>query len=84
MEGPEKPVMGSMFPLGLQNPVIGTSCRPPARPAPSEDARVVVRLRSAWAAKGYRGDPFPQVRRHDPSWSRKRWDAALAELEGPR
>jgi hypothetical protein len=56
--------------------------RPPARPMLSEDAQVVIRVRSALAAAGYRGDPFPQVRRHDPSWTRKRWDAALAELEG--
>jgi hypothetical protein len=37
-------------------------------------------VRSAMAAAGYRGDPFPQVRRHDPSWTRERWDTALLEL----
>jgi hypothetical protein len=56
--------------------------RPPARPVLSEDARVVIRVRSALAAAGYRGDPFPQVRRHDPSWTRERWDLALSELAG--
>lgn len=59
-----------------------TAPRPPARPVPSEDARTVIRVRSALAAAGYRGDPFPQVRRHDPGWTRDRWDQALAELDG--
>jgi hypothetical protein len=62
--------------------VASSSIRPAARPMLSEDARMVIRVRSALAAKGYRGDPFPQVRRLDPSWTRERWDAALAELEG--
>jgi hypothetical protein len=62
--------------------VASAASRPPARPMLSEDAQVVIRVRSALAAKGYRGDPFPQVRRHDPSWTRERWDLALAEL-GP-
>jgi hypothetical protein len=51
------------------------------RPALSDDARLVLQVRSALAAAGFRGDPFPQVRRHDPSWTRERWDAALLELE---
>jgi len=62
--------------------VASSSSRPPARPLLSEDARVVIRVRSALAAAGYRGNPFPQVMRHDPSWTRERWDAALAELDG--
>jgi hypothetical protein len=69
LRGPEPPRVAS------------SSCRRPARPALSEDARTVIRVRSALAA-GYRGDPFPQVRRHDPSWTRERWDMALAELGG--
>jgi hypothetical protein len=56
----------------------------PTRPALSGDARIVGEFRRAIAAAGYRGDPFPQVRRHDPSWTRERWDLALAELEGAR
>lgn len=52
----------------------------PSRPPLSEDARLVLKVRSAMAAARYRGDPFPQVRRHDPSWTRNRWEAALSEL----
>jgi hypothetical protein len=54
----------------------------PSRPLLSEDARAVREYRRAFAAARYPGDPFPQVRRHDPSWTRERWDAALAELKG--
>jgi hypothetical protein len=53
---------------------------PTSRPELSHDARTVREIRRALAAKGFQGDPFPQVRRHDGSWSRERWDAALAEL----
>jgi hypothetical protein len=53
-----------------------------SRPVLSEDARAVREYRRAFAAARYPGDPFPQVRRHDPSWTRERWDAALAELGG--
>jgi hypothetical protein len=70
LRGPEPPRVASSVP------------HPPARPVLSEDARTVIRVRSALAAAGYRGDPFPQVRRHDPSWTRERWDLALAELVG--
>ncbi len=72
LRGPEPPRLAS------------SSSRPPARPVLSEDARLVIRVRSALAAAGYRGDPFPQVRRQDPSWTWERWDLALAELEGAR
>jgi hypothetical protein len=54
--------------------------RPSSRAALSEDAKVVLRVRAALSAAGYRGDPYPQVRRHDPNWTRERWDAALLEL----
>jgi hypothetical protein len=70
LRGPEPPRVAS------------SSIHQPARPVLSEDARTVIRVRSALAAAGYRGDPFPQVRRHDPSWTRERWDLALAELIG--
>jgi hypothetical protein len=55
-----------------------------SRPVLSEDARAVREYRRAFTAAKYPGDPFPQVRRHDPSWTRERWDAALAELDGTR
>jgi hypothetical protein len=54
------------------------------RPALSRDARMVGEFRRAIAAAEYRGDPFPPVCRHDPSWTRERWDAALVELEETR
>jgi hypothetical protein len=72
LRGPERPRLASSAP------------RPPSRPALSEDARAVGEFRRAFAAARYPGDPFPQVRRHDPSWTRERWDAALAELEAAR
>jgi hypothetical protein len=53
----------------------------PARPSLSPDARAVAEIRRSLAASGYRGDPFPPLRRHDPGWTRERWDAALRELE---
>jgi hypothetical protein len=68
LRGPELPRMAP------------SASRRPARPLLSEDARTVVRVRSALASAGYRGDPFPQVHRHDPSWTRERWDLALLEL----
>jgi hypothetical protein len=70
LRGPEPPPIAS-FKSGR-----------PVRPELSEDARTVIWVRSASAAAGYRGDPFPQVRRHDQSWTRERWDLALAELGG--
>jgi hypothetical protein len=82
LKGPERSVMASMFPRGLEKSAMTSSCRPPAGPVLSEDARTVMRVRSALAAAGYHGDPFPQVRRQYPSWTRERWDRALAEL-GP-
>ena len=47
----------------------------------SDDARVVRSIRAAVARTGYRGDAFPLLRREHPSWTRERWDQALAELE---
>ncbi len=46
----------------------------------SEDAELVRAVRAASGRAGYRGDPFPMVRGRDPSWTRARWDGALAEL----
>jgi hypothetical protein len=55
----------------------------PDRPTLSEDARVVREVRGAFARAGRRDlDPFPHLRRQRPEWTRARWDAALAELEG--
>jgi hypothetical protein len=45
----------------------------------SDDARTVREVSRSLAAAGYRGDPFPQMRRLDPSWTRARWDAAFEE-----
>ena len=56
---------------------------PPAAPmrrSLSEDARLVQEIKRSLVAAGFRGDPFPQVRRHDSSWTRARWDAALQEV----
>jgi hypothetical protein len=54
------------------------------RPRLSADAMLAREVRAALARVGYRGDPFPMVRARDGSWTRERWDAALAELEGLR
>jgi len=72
LRGPEPPRMASAAFLRSVGPIL------------SADARMIIEFRRAFAAARYQGDPFPQVRRHDPSWTRERWDAALAELEGPR
>lgn len=50
------------------------------RAALSEDARVVREIRASLRNAGYRGDPFYALRAHDSSWTRTRWDEALAEL----
>jgi hypothetical protein len=70
------------FLRGPEPPRLASAIRQPTGPALSEDARMVREFRRAFAAAGYRMDPFPQVRRHDPSWTRERWDQALVEL-GP-
>jgi hypothetical protein len=46
----------------------------------SDDARLVEAVRTAAARAGYRGDPFPLLRREKPEWTRERWDRALGEL----
>jgi hypothetical protein len=51
-----------------------------SRPVLSDDALVARRVLAALASAKFKGDPFPQVRRADPSWTRPRWDAAVAEL----
>lgn len=45
----------------------------------SDDARLVQAVREVAARSGYRGDPFPLLKREKPEWTR-RWDRALAEL----
>jgi hypothetical protein len=54
-----------------------------ARPGPelSEDARLVQAVRAAAARAGYRGDPFPLLRRQRPEWTRERWERAVRELD---
>jgi hypothetical protein len=51
-----------------------------ATPRLSADALMVREVRAALARAGYGGDAFPMVRARDGSWTRERWDAALAEL----
>jgi hypothetical protein len=72
------------FLRGPEPAMVGSTFRRPTGPSLSEDARALREFQRAFAAAGYRIDPFPQVRRHDPSWTRERWDAALAELEWVR
>ena len=52
----------------------------PERPRLSRDALLVREVRAAVARAGYRVDPFPALRARDPSWTRTRWEASLAEL----
>jgi hypothetical protein len=51
-------------------------------PELSEDARLVRAVRAAAARAGYRGDPFPLLKREKSEWTRERWDRALEELGG--
>jgi hypothetical protein len=55
-----------------------------AHPGPelSGDAQVAQAVRSAAARAGYRGDPFPLLKRQQPEWTRERWDQAVRELDG--
>jgi hypothetical protein len=50
-------------------------------PELSEDARLAQAVRAATARAGYRGDPFPLLRREKPDWDRARWDLAIEELK---
>jgi hypothetical protein len=55
---------------------------PQAASAPlSADALLARSVRAALQRAGYRGDPFPLLRREKPEWTRERWDQAVAELE---
>lgn len=62
----------------------------PAKPAErpkeslSADALLVRTVQAAVSRAGYRGDPFPLLKRERPEWTRERWDLALAELARPR
>ncbi len=73
---------GSRGPLPMRAPVERVEQgRKPRRVVEwSEDAQVVQAVRSALARAGYRGDPFPMLRREKPEWTRDRWDRAVAEL----
>lgn len=64
---------------GARPPAIGGLNRS-GGPRLSADALLAREVRAAVARAGHRGDPFPLVRARDPSWTRPRWDAALAEL----
>jgi hypothetical protein len=87
-EGDEQEASGR-----LRRHLYGTP--PPGRSAPaeqggivrgmaelSEDARLVQAVRAAARRAGYRGDPFPLLKRGTPEWTRERWDRALEELDG--
>ena len=50
-------------------------------PELSEDARLVQAVRGAAVRAGYRGDPFPLLKREKPEWTRRRWDRAAEELD---
>ena len=52
------------------------------RPELSDDARLVQAIRIAASRAGYRGDPFPLLKREKPEWNRERWDRAAEELDG--
>jgi hypothetical protein len=53
-----------------------------ARPALSDDAKLVQAVQAAAAKAGYRGNAFPLLKRQKPEWTRERWDNAIAELDG--
>ena len=61
---------------------------PRAAPAPgttappelSKDAAIVCHLRTELARAGFHGDVFGLVSREDASWTRERWERAVAEL----
>jgi hypothetical protein len=38
-------------------------------------------VRAAASRAGFRGDPFPLLKRQKPDWTRERWDRAMAELD---
>jgi hypothetical protein len=56
----------------------------PSVPSLSADAKVVREVRAAFIRAGIYRDPFPELHRRQPEWSRERWDAAMAELEEAR
>jgi hypothetical protein len=59
---------------------VGPPTEAAARPRLSVDALLVREVRAAMARAGSRVDPYPVVRSRDPSWTRERWEGALAEL----
>jgi hypothetical protein len=65
-------------------PVVVEAPRPREIPNPlSRDALLVREIRNALRQRGVHADPFAVARRHLPAdWTRERWDAAAAELDG--
>lgn len=53
-------------------------------PGPSADARFVQLALSVLRQNSWRRDPFEAIHQEDPTWTRARWDAALAEVLGRR
>jgi hypothetical protein len=70
--------------LGFRREVATPQPRGVEPPSLSADALLVRSVRAALARAGFHGDPFPQLRRQKPDWTRERWDRAAAELDSPR
>jgi hypothetical protein len=68
------------FLRGPAPPSVASALPRPTKPLLSADAFTVREFQRLWSLKSYQGDPFRQFQRLDPSWTRERWDAALAEL----
>ena len=60
--------------------IVGPRLTPPRHATPSADAVLARAVVAAVLRSGSRADPFPLVQAKDPSWTRARWDRALAEL----
>ena len=65
---------------GVALPVVGRRSASACRV--SADAALAREVLGALARAGVRLNPFPVVRAKDASWTRERWDRALAELGG--
>lgn len=51
-----------------------------ASPVLSKDAFIVRELQRELERRGFRGEAFRWVHHEDPTWSRERWDRAIAEV----
>jgi hypothetical protein len=67
------------IPESMPTPRVGVA---PSGPDHSDDAKLVQAVRAAARRAGYRGDPFPLLKRQKPEWTRERWDRAIEELDG--